>query len=80
MITLELTTMEKIYFPRDNQVGETISIRGRNTTYETKIEEDESGRRYVSLPTKQKILVPETNVEEIAVYHGDELLFKGAIK
>jgi len=81
MITLEITATERIYLPKENKVGEWVTLYRGSETYEKRVKEDGSGTKYVDFPVIQKVLVPsETNAESIAVYQEDKLLFRGGQK
>ena len=82
MITLEITAMERIYFPKENNVGELVEVyQEKKRSYSARIQADEEGRKYVEIPMTQIIEVPRlNNAKKVAVYEDDKLLLRREIK
>ena len=82
MITLEITTMERVYYPRDNPVGTLVKVfQGEECYYATRIQADEEGKKYIEVPMKKTVEVSGvTDTKEVAVYEGEKLLLRREMK
>ena len=78
MITLEITATERIYFPKENKIGELVEVyQGKNPVSTTRIQADEEGRKYIEVSMKQIVEVPRlNNAKEVAIYENDNLVFR----